>query len=92
MNKGLQNLHSDVTKARYEAETNPSEENNKALKAKTAKFRKETIEATKNWHEKTNGLDFDKKKTEQNFGKLQDCSMAKKTDKRSLFWRKTKNT
>ena len=50
-NKGLQNLHSDVTKARYEAETNPSEENNIALKAKTAKFRKETIEATKkSWH------------------------------------------
>ena len=63
-NKGLQNLHSDVTKARYEAETNPSEENNIALKAKTAKFRKETIEATKkSWHEKTNGLDFDKNGT-----------------------------
>ena len=90
-NKGLQNLHSDVTKARYEAETNPSEENNIALKAKTAKFRKETIEATKRAGTKKQTAST-LTKTEQNYGKLQDCSMAKKTDKGPLFWRKTKNT
>ena len=90
-NKGLQNLHSDVTKARYEAETNPSEENNIALKANTAKFRKETIEATKRAGTKKQTAST-LTKTEQNYGKLQDCSMAKKTDKGPLFWRKTKNT
>ena len=83
-NKGLQNLHSDVTKARYEAETNPSRskrqnsEKKQLRPQKRAGMKKQTASTLT--------------KTEQNYGKLQDCSMAKKTDKRPLFWRKTKNT
>ena len=57
----LQTLHDEVTAARSEVERNPTVENNITLKAKTAKFRKETISATrKSWHEKTSDLNFDK--------------------------------
>ena len=57
----IQALHEEVTAARTEAEKHPTTENNITLKAKTAKFKKESIGATrKSWHEKTRDLNFDK--------------------------------
>ena len=59
--KELETLHEEVTAARQEVERSPTIENNIALKAKTAKFKKETIAYTrKSWHKKTSQLNMDR--------------------------------
>ena len=57
----LQALHEEVTEARDQVEADPSVDNNINLKAKTAKFRKESNTATRrSWHEKTAELNLER--------------------------------
>ena len=57
----FQELEDAVTEAREQAEEDPTEENNIALKAATAKHRQTFIqEARKSWVEKTENLNLDK--------------------------------
>ena len=57
----LKELHEEVSAARNKTEMDPTVENNIALNAASAKYRRETIAAIrKAWHEKTASLDFDK--------------------------------
>ena len=60
----LENKHKDLSDARKTAETNPSTENNIALKLASAKFTKTRNEArTKSWMKKTADLDMEKDDT-----------------------------
>ena len=60
----LENTHKDLSDARKTAETNPSIENNIALKHASAKFNKTRNEArTKSWMKKTADLDMEKDDT-----------------------------
>ena len=55
----LENIHKDLSDAMKTAETNPSIENNIALKHASAKFNKIRNEArTKSWMKKTDDLDI----------------------------------
>ena len=60
--KELQALHEEVTEARDMVETDPSVDNNIRLKAKTAKFRRESnMAVTNSWHKKTAQLNLERK-------------------------------
>jgi ribonuclease HI len=60
-NEELQNLENAVEESRKEAESNPSVENNIALKAATARCRKAYNQAARSsWREKTASLNMDK--------------------------------
>ena len=60
----LENTHKDWSDARKTAETNPSIENNIALKHASAKFNKTRNETrTKSWMKKTADLDMKKNDT-----------------------------
>ncbi|KAK3751631.1 hypothetical protein RRG08_012692 [Elysia crispata] len=57
----LQTLHEEVTEARDKAEADPSVDNNIRLKAKIAKFRRESNMAVRNsWHKKTAQLNLER--------------------------------
>ena len=57
----LQALHEEVTEARDMAEADPSVDNNIRLKAKIAKFRRESNMAVRNsWHKKTAQLNLER--------------------------------
>ena len=57
----LQALHEEVTEARNMAEADPSVDNNIRLKAKIAKFRRESNMAVRNsWHKKTAQLNLER--------------------------------
>ncbi|GFS27138.1 hypothetical protein ElyMa_005239700 [Elysia marginata] len=57
----LQALHEEVTKARDNVEKEPSVDNNIRLKAKTARFKRESNTAVRNsWHKKTAQLNLEK--------------------------------
>ncbi|GFS00734.1 hypothetical protein ElyMa_001079000 [Elysia marginata] len=57
----LQALHEEVTEARDNVEKEPSVDNNIRLKAKTARFRRESNTAVRNsWHKKTAQLNLEK--------------------------------
>ena len=60
----LQIAHDDLTQAREEAETNPSQENNIKLQEKKARYLKIKLEITrKSWREKTAKLNMEKDTT-----------------------------
>ena len=60
-NEELQNLEETVEQSRKEPETNPSVENNIALKAATAKCRKAYNQSARSsWREKTANLNMDR--------------------------------
>ncbi|GFR99381.1 RNA-directed DNA polymerase from mobile element jockey-like, partial [Elysia marginata] len=57
----LQALHEEVTEAKDNVEKEPSVDNNIRLKAKTARFRRESNTAIRNsWHKKTAQLNLEK--------------------------------
>ena len=57
----LRALHEEVTEARDMVEADPSVDNNIRLKAKTAKFRRESNMAVRNsWHKKTAQLNLER--------------------------------
>ncbi|GFS01055.1 hypothetical protein ElyMa_004572000 [Elysia marginata] len=57
----LQALHEEVTEARDNVEKEPSVDNNIRLRAKTARFRRESNTAVRNsWHKKTAQLNLEK--------------------------------
>ena len=60
----LQREHEELSKAREEAETNPSQENNIKLQERKAKYRRSMLESKRqSWREKTSGLNMERDTT-----------------------------